>query len=167
MGVAGWKIRAARLAAKDTGVADSTLHLASGRKVRVGHLSLVRAPPLTVVVFDSRDRRVAEFSDLKIGDARRWQELEFRVTGANEEALTLETEIKAGGSCFGSGRYVITRPGLRIELPGSRAVLVTATEPTLRVQVEGQDLDLAEGAEREVRGIRLKREGSFLVVDAR
>lgn len=139
---AGWKIKRGRLAAKlghlepEPGAAR-TVRLDRGRAVRVEDCELTYGDGCSVV--DRHGTPSVRFTRLEPGQVRRWQDLELAIRTVSTDALEVAVAVRPGAASYGAGRYVNLRSGLRVELPGGRAVTVAAVDaskPELRITFE-------------------------------
>jgi len=133
--VTGARVRAQKMAARygdrtasapiDAG-GTSVVSLAHDKRVQVEHFTLEYARGEVVRVLDRAGTALAEFSGVKKGDFRRWQELQLRFVEVGLDSALLEVEFKPGSPCFGSGRYRALRQGLQILFPDNRSVTIAA-----------------------------------------
>ncbi len=148
--ITAWRVRALKLAARDAShdnapidSGDSGLQrltLTRARKLPVGHFTLSAGEPVEdLSIHDSRGAHLVNFLRFKRGEIRRWQELQLTLLESGQDSVTLECGFRPGQPCFGAGRYVALREGLRIEFPERRSVTVLrfdAQREEIRLGVE-------------------------------
>lgn len=136
--VTGARVRAQKMAARygdrtasapiDAG-GTSVVSLTGDKRVNVEHFTLEYGRGEGVRVLDRSGTALAEFSGVKKGDFRRWQELQLTFVDVRPDSALLEVEFKPGSPCFGSGRYRALRQGLQIQFPGGRSVSISTWDP--------------------------------------
>jgi hypothetical protein len=144
----------------DAPLAEVTLR--RGKPVTVGHLTLdLDQNDGSLTVLDAQQRPLARFGGLKKGDERGWQELRMKLLDVDADAVRIATELRPGAPCLGPGTFRALRPGLRVELPGGRALTLVAwdaVKPEAKVKVEAGDraeeLTLTADQERTALGVR-------------
>jgi len=147
--VTGARVRAQKMAARygdriaaapiDAG-GTSVVSLAADKPVKVEHFTLDYARGEGVRVLDRAGTALAEFSGVKKGDFRRWQELQLTFVDVGLDSALLEVEFKPGSPCFGSGRYRALRQGLQILFRDNRSVTIStwdAAKPEATLHFEG------------------------------
>ncbi len=166
------RVRERKLAARAGGEpAGARLEIPRGGSRAAGHLTL-EAPTGAggLRVLDARGVGRVEFTRLKPGVLRRWQELELRFLRVDGSGLAVEPAMRPGAPSFGSGLYLDPRPGLRVEFSGARSVTVLAADPPgFRLEVaapgETREVTLREGGEERAFGLHLRRTGADLLLE--
>ena len=137
MGITGWRIREGRQNARLSREPGGAFMLDTGNIVNVEgfRLSFVHQG---IEVIDSKGIKRAQFSKLRPGERRGWQELQIDLIEVEPRILRFNAFIRPGSPCFGSGNYLGVKPGLRIEFPDGIAVTVLEVPPKIwTVRVEG------------------------------
>ena len=128
MGMIGWRIREARENARLAREPGIVFSLAAGDDVSVQGFQLAYKHGQLLVV-DPEDRIQARFTHLQSAERRGWQELQIDLVVVTPDLIQLGAFIRPGSACYGSGRYRVEKPGLRIEFPGHRTVTVLGMPP--------------------------------------
>lgn len=123
MGITGWRIREARLRARFSREPGKTFSIAAGSHATVEGFRIEYAPD-ALRLFDRKERLQCVFTRLATGRRRGWQELQMEIVKITAGQIRLDTFIRPGAPCRGSGEYRVVKPGLRIEFPGDRSVTV-------------------------------------------
>lgn len=105
------------------------LTLKTGERRQVGHFTLV-GKGATLEVVDANGRALVEFTGIRKGQLRAWQELQLTFVEVAADALGVETEFRPGSPCFGSGLYRALKAGLQVRFPGGRSATITAWDPS-------------------------------------
>jgi hypothetical protein len=138
------------------------LALDRGRPLRVEHFA-VKYAGKSLSVSRAQGPELVRFERLGRGQVRRWHELELSLLEVHPETVTAEILLKPGSPCFGAGRYLLLRPGLRVELPEGRAASVVAWDPVKRELT----LRLESGGAREERTLAMDAEGQAFGIACR
>lgn len=146
-----WRVReqklAARLGTDSPGPETEHLPLHLGSATRFAYFTLLVAHDGTLQVLNARGAPCADFADLVSGDRRNWQELALAVLETDGGRRLVGARLEAGALCRSPGLYRKLREGLRIKLPGGRALIVrrwAPEEPALAVEIESEGAVRAE-----------------------
>jgi hypothetical protein len=173
-----WKVREEKLAARAGGRQDPPsetdrlrrLPIPRGRGVHAGHFKLVYPDRDGALrVYTMANQHLVNFTGLREGERRAWQELQVLVRGADEKGYLVEVAFTPGSPCRGLGEYAALKPGLRIELDEDVALVVQhwdPAKPELRFSTSrGADVGLGEGGTWTDAPYRLKLEKNLLKVE--
>ena len=172
-----WKIRDAKVEARGGGrerIEDpavpppaAPVALGRGASLRAGHFQLdYPGPDGALRVSRTGGEQLVEFTELRAGDRRAWQELQIEVLESSPQSHLVRLEFRPGSACRGRGAYRAVKPGLRIEIDNV-AFTVSRWDPAAGGAVKfdsGSELPVAPGADTPLPvGSLSVRDGQLLV----
>jgi hypothetical protein len=134
--VAAVRIRDAKIEARRARVGEAVepfVETPGPREIRLLRGGAARFEDFTLsfeegrlAVRDRRGRRVVDFTRLDLPGPRGWNELQLDLLEVAPEAIAIRARTEPGAPCRGPGLYRWLRTGLRIEVPGTEPLVVTA-----------------------------------------